>query len=79
MTENAAHAKEHHMPKIDAPEPKLGQVWISNDKRDAQFERTVIELDDTHVTLDGLRPTRVRRDRMRPTSTGYRFVRDSNE
>lgn len=64
------------MPKITAPEPKLGQVWASNDRRDVQVERTIIELDDTHVTLDGLTKTRVRRDRMRPTSTGYRFVRD---
>lgn len=64
------------MSKVTAPEPELGQVWMSNDKRDVQFERSIIAMDDTHVTLDGPRPTRVRRDRMRPTSTGYRFVRD---
>lgn len=66
------------MTKIDAPEPKLNQVWMSNDKRDAQLERTIIAIDDTRVTLGGSRPTRVRRDRMRPTSTGYRFVRDGD-
>jgi hypothetical protein len=65
------------MSKITAPEPKVGQVWISNDKRDVQVERTVIEVNERFVTLSGLKTTRVLRSRMRPISTGYRFVRDA--
>jgi hypothetical protein len=63
--------------KITAPEPRVGQVWISNDRRDAQLERPVIEVDERYVTLGGAKTTRVLRSRMRPISTGYRFVRDA--
>jgi len=65
------------MTKTTAPEPQVGQVWISNDKRDVQTERPVIAVDDRYVTLGGLKTTRVLRSRMRPISTGYRFIRDA--
>lgn len=65
------------MTKITAPEPKVGQIWASNDRRDLGMHRTVVAVSENYVWLDGLQRTRVRRDRMRPTSTGYRLIRDA--
>lgn len=63
--------------RIEAPEPKVGQVWKSNDKRDLGFHRTVVAVTENYVTLDGYPRTRVRKDRMRPTANGYQLVRDA--
>jgi hypothetical protein len=62
--------------RVTAPEPRVGQVWMSCDKRDVQIEREVVAVDERYVTLGGLRQSRVLRERMRPISTGYRLVRD---
>lgn len=65
------------MSRISAPEPKVGQIWVSNDKRDLGFEREVIAVNERYVTLAGRITTSVLRNRMRPISTGFRFVRDA--
>ncbi|MEV7599886.1 hypothetical protein AB0O91_21130 [Kitasatospora sp. NPDC089797] len=67
-----------------------GQVWADNDKRGYGRQVRVIELDGTHAVVELHVPrsaghlhakpgrrTRIRLDRFRPTSTGYRLVRDA--
>lgn len=70
-------------------EVKVGQVWADNDKRSAGRTVTVVALEEAYhpfkhyrytvavVEDRGGRRTRIRTDRMRPTSTGYRLVRDA--
>jgi hypothetical protein len=66
-----------------------GQIWADNDKRSEGRHIRVLEVDDTHATvvqvdIRGMvdsrtrqRQTRIRLDRFRPTSTGYRLVQDA--
>ncbi|WBP89504.1 hypothetical protein [Kitasatospora cathayae] len=67
-----------------------GQIWADNDKRGYGRKIRVEAVDATHatvvpvavtpqgaVTLLPGRQTRIRLDRLRPTSTGYRLVRDA--
>jgi len=63
-----------------------GQIWADNDKRSAGRRLRVVEIDGTHavvVQVDArgvvdsrmrVRRSRIRLDRFRPTSTGYRLV-----
>lgn len=64
-----------------------GQIWADNDKRARGRQVRVEAVDDTHATVVlvvarhedilGARPkrcTRIRLDRFKPTSTGYRLV-----
>jgi hypothetical protein len=52
-----------------------GQVWADNDKRGYGRQVTVQSIDETHATVtDGKRTSRIRLNRFRPTSTGYRLV-----
>lgn len=71
----------------EQPEVKVGQVWADNDKRSAGRHVKVIAIEVLHkqavvrqCTADGQligrRVTRIRLDRFRPTSTGYRLVED---
>lgn len=76
------------MAKIEAIEIKIGQVWTPNDPRfrDVCFTRyQVVAITPDRVIFDVItkpdgspvaRPRRVRilRDRVKPTSTGYRLV-----
>lgn len=75
------------MPEPMVP-PAVGQVWKDNDKRVPYRHLLVTAVDATHVTavevtynakqgrvlgLSG-RTTRLRINRLRPTSTGYVYV-----
>jgi hypothetical protein len=65
----------------DLPDVKLGQVWADNDKRAKGRRVLVVGLDATHATCsnhpqDFGRRYRIRLDRFRPTSTGYRLESD---
>lgn len=55
--------------------PAVGQIWQDNDPRGHGRRIRIMEIDDTHAVVhDGKRRTRIRLDRFRPTSTGYRYV-----
>ncbi|WP_069769763.1 hypothetical protein [Streptomyces sp. LUP30] len=72
----------------DTPAPAIGQIWQDNDPRAGERLIWIERTDDTHaqvrqvaltpagepVPLPGVRRTRIRLDRFRPTSTGYRYV-----
>lgn len=66
--------------------PAPGQIWQDNDKRGYGRRVRIVAIDGTHavcelytprdgggVTRPGRR-TRIRLDRFRPTSTGYRYI-----
>lgn len=64
---------------------EIGQVWADNDWRSTGRTVEVVAIDQTHATVKVLtngrgtyakpgRTSRVRLDRFRPTSTGYRLV-----
>lgn len=70
-----------------------GQVWQDCDKRAGGRQITVVSVDATHAEcrevaynqldgivadLPGARKTRIRLDRFRPVSTGYRLVRHAD-
>lgn len=51
---------------------KIGQVWRDNDKRMDRRFLTVTDVGETHATVyDGVKVTKIRLDRFKPTSTGY--------
>ncbi|GAA3217920.1 hypothetical protein ACFP63_08835 [Oerskovia jenensis] len=58
-----------------------GQIWADNDKRSAGRRVTVLSVGQTHALVETslLRRTSIRLDRFRPTSTGYRLVKDVTE
>jgi hypothetical protein len=69
-----------------------GQIWQDNDKRSHGRQVRIIEVDDTHAVVElhvprgaghrGAKPgrrTRIRLNRFRPISTGYRLVEDAGE
>lgn len=71
---------------------KVGQVWADNDWRSAGRTIEVEEVTATHAICKVLtkvdspaygppngRRTRIRLDRFRPTSTGYRLMSDPGE
>lgn len=73
----------------DLPGPcvRVGQVWQDADPRTYGRHLRVAEVDSTHATVVHVdiagrpvgrreRITRIRLDRFRPTSTGYRLVTD---
>ena len=74
---------------MTTPTVRVGQVWADNDKRSHGRRVRVVELDGTHaivtqVDIRGVvdsrrreRRTRIRLDRFKPTSTGYRLVTDT--
>ncbi|GGZ83173.1 DUF6354 family protein [Streptomyces rubiginosohelvolus] len=69
------------------PTPAVGQVWQDNDPRQDSRQVRIVELTDTHALVTLVQPrnpvssaragrrTRIRLDRFRPISTGYRYVR----
>lgn len=69
---------------------RVGQIWQDNDKRGYGRRVRVVEVDETHALVELHVPrgaghmhakpgrrTRIRLDRFRPTSTGYRLVQDA--
>lgn len=54
-----------------------GQVWVDQDSRSAGRQITVLSVGDTFAVVKNVRTTRVRLTRFRPTSTGYRLLRDT--
>jgi hypothetical protein len=73
----------------ETPTPAVDQIWQDNDPRSPGRYLKLIAVDDTHATavpvewddlfgvahpMGGARATRIRLDRFRPTSTGYRYV-----
>lgn len=71
----------------DTPTPAVGQIWQDNDKRGYGRRLRIVELDGTHAVCELVVPragdllaakpgrrTRIRLDRFRPTSTGYRYI-----
>lgn len=59
------------------PKPEVGQIWESCDRRDVgRPPVTVLAVDETYaVVTSGCRQSRIRVNRMRPGSTGYRLVK----
>lgn len=75
------------MNAADTPAPATGQIWQDNDPRGYGRRVRIIEIDDTHATVELHTPraaghqkakpgrrTRIRLDRFRPTTTGYRYI-----
>ncbi|GII87093.1 hypothetical protein Ssi03_50830 [Sphaerisporangium siamense] len=71
----------------ETPDVRPGQVWAGCDKRSAGRKVHVVEVGDTHAVVEAYIPpgarhlhtrpprqSRIRLDRFRPTSTGYRLV-----
>jgi hypothetical protein len=62
-------------------EVRPGQVWADNDWRAHGRTVLVLAVDETHATVQSPsgrgRKTRIRLDRFRPTSTGYRLVSEA--
>jgi hypothetical protein len=80
--------KEQHMPEPIPVRP--GQIWADNDKRCAGRQVRIVEVDSTHALVelhvpravgdDHAKPgrqTRIRLDRFRPTTTGYRLAEEA--
>ncbi|GHE33247.1 hypothetical protein GCM10017673_40220 [Streptosporangium violaceochromogenes] len=75
----------------EQPPVRVGQVWADNDRRSTGRKVRVEEIHGTHavvVQVDSrgvvdsrmpVRRTRIRLDRFRPTSTGYRLITDAPE
>jgi hypothetical protein len=58
---------------------RVGQVWKDTDPRIKARELVVEQIDQTHATMRVVgtnRRPRIRLDRFRPNSTGYKCVRD---
>lgn len=69
------------------PTPAVGQIWQDNDPRGPRRRVRIVEIDATHAVVvvhasDGNakpgRRTRIRLDRFRPISTGYRYVGEAS-
>jgi hypothetical protein len=71
----------------EVPDVQVGQVWADNDKRSAGRHVKVMAIEVLHRQavvrpcsptgqLTGSRVTRIRLTRFRPTSTGYRLVKN---
>ncbi|WP_420032293.1 hypothetical protein ACN2WE_05370 [Streptomyces sp. cg28] len=70
----------------ETPAPAIGQIWEDNDPRSEGRQVRIVDIDETHATVELHQPrppvssakpgrrTRIRLDRFRPTSTGYRYV-----
>lgn len=70
------------------PDVRPGQIWADNDPRSAGRHLLVVDVGPTHAEVELAVPrppvssakpgrrTRIRLDRFRPTSTGYRLVTD---
>jgi hypothetical protein len=72
----------------ETPNVQVGQVWADNDKRsqgrhvkvvaiEVTLKQAVVGRCNAEGGLIDARVTRIRLSRFRPTSTGYRLVRDA--
>jgi hypothetical protein len=72
----------------ETPTVRPGQIWADNDKRSSGRKVRVLHVGETHATVqeefpEGTagrrkpRQSRIRLDRFRPTSTGYRLVQEA--
>lgn len=64
--------------ETETPAPAVGQTWQDNDKRFIGRYLVIVAIEGTHaeVKWQHLKSTRrIRLDRFRPTSTGYRYVK----
>lgn len=74
----------------DTPTPAPGQVWADNDPRIPGREIRIVEIGETHALVELHQPrgaghraakpgrrTRIRLDRFRPTTTGYRYISEA--
>ncbi|MEY9876608.1 hypothetical protein ABH931_006118 [Streptacidiphilus sp. MAP12-33] len=70
------------------PTVRVGQIWQDNDPRSYGRKLRVLEVGDTHALVELHQPrrdtnakrgrqTRIRLDRFKPTSTGYRLIQDA--
>ncbi|MFJ9740863.1 hypothetical protein [Streptomyces sp. NPDC101166] len=73
---------------MTTPAPAAGQLWQDNDPRSEGRLLLIESIGETHATvrqvaltpagepvpLPGVRQSRIRLDRFRPTSTGYRYT-----
>lgn len=57
---------------------KVGQRWKDNDRRSGGRIGKVLEVGETHARVEWYSgtSTRIRLDRFKPTSTGYRLIED---
>lgn len=78
----------HETTAPDGQRVAIGQIWADNDWRSKGRTVRIVEIGASRVTVEtvtgvgggpALRPTRSRilLNRLRPTSTGYVFVSDS--
>jgi len=72
----------------ETPAPTVGQIWADNDPRTPNRFLEIVAVSEIHATvrqvartpqgltaiLPGVRQTRIRLNRFRPTSTGYRYI-----
>ncbi|WP_442803620.1 hypothetical protein OG411_29815 [Streptomyces pseudogriseolus] len=74
----------------ETPTPAVGQIWQDNDPRTYGRKVRIVEIGETHALVELHQPrgaghnaakpgrrTRIRLDRFRPTSTGYRYLGDA--
>lgn len=54
-----------------------GQVWVDQDSRSGGRQITVLSVGETFAVVQSVMKTRVRLTRFRPTSTGYRLLKDA--
>lgn len=81
--------REITMTHTNNPAVQPGQIWADNDPRSTGRHIRVLTVDETHADVEQHLPrrhspakpsrtTRIRLDRFRPTSTGYRLVRNAD-
>jgi hypothetical protein len=69
----------------ETPTPAVDQIWQDNDKRGYGRRVRIVEIGETHATVEEVigrdhvpaqpgRRTRIRLDRFRPISSGYRYI-----
>ena len=72
------------------PRPAVGQIWQDNDPRGSGRRIRIVEVGETHATVELHQPrstssarpgrrTRIHLDRFRPTSTGYRYLAEEQQ
>ena len=73
------------------PPPAVGQIWQDNDPRGYGRRIRIVEVGETHAIVELHQPrqpvssartrrrTRIRLDRFRPTSTGYRYLAQESQ
>ncbi|WP_438489525.1 hypothetical protein [Streptomyces sp. S186] len=82
------------MNESTTPTVQVDQIWQDNDPRMPDRYLRIVDIDTSHATvqqvawnpedriaadLPGVRLTRIRLDRFRPTRTGYRYVGQVDE